>query len=102
MIGIAANYTVVFLGVRFAMEGNFTLGMITVFQGFLTGLHAANFDITHIFVDNLYKLAGTSDNDETAGFLAWCDTFGAANGLNFTLSVSGDPAVLPESITKYQ
>ena len=36
MIGIAANYTVVFLGVRFAMEGNFTLGMITVFQGFLT------------------------------------------------------------------
>ena len=36
MIGIAANYTVVFLGVRFAMDGNFTLGMITVFQGFLT------------------------------------------------------------------
>ncbi len=30
-----ANYMVLFVGVYFAMYGNFTLGMITVFQGFL-------------------------------------------------------------------
>ena len=35
MISIAANYMVLFAGVRFAMDGNFTIGMITVFQGFL-------------------------------------------------------------------
>ena len=35
-IEAAANYMVLFFGVRFAMDGNFTLGMITVFQGFLT------------------------------------------------------------------
>lgn len=34
-ISNAANYMVLFFGVRFAMDGNFTVGMITVFQGFL-------------------------------------------------------------------
>ena len=35
-ISSAANYAVMFFGVLFAMEGHFTVGMITVFQGFLT------------------------------------------------------------------
>ncbi len=35
LISSIANYMVLFAGVLFAMEGNFTIGMITVFQGFL-------------------------------------------------------------------
>ena len=35
-ISTASNYLVLFLGVRLAMEGHFTLGMITAFQGLLT------------------------------------------------------------------
>ncbi|MBR2529233.1 MAG: NHLP family bacteriocin export ABC transporter peptidase/permease/ATPase subunit [Blautia sp.] len=31
----AANYLVLFLGIRYAMDGSFTLGMIVAFQGFL-------------------------------------------------------------------
>ena len=34
-IGIAANYAVLIMGVYFAMSSDFTLGKITVFQGFL-------------------------------------------------------------------
>ena len=34
-ISTAANYMVLFIGVRFAMDGRFTLGAITLFQGFL-------------------------------------------------------------------
>jgi len=36
MIGVCANYMVLFTGILLAMDGNFTIGMITVFQGFLT------------------------------------------------------------------
>ncbi|MBR0397428.1 MAG: NHLP family bacteriocin export ABC transporter peptidase/permease/ATPase subunit [Eubacterium sp.] len=36
----AANYMVLFFGVYFAMRGNFTIGMITVFQGFLQSFMA--------------------------------------------------------------
>ena len=35
LISKASSYLVLFLGVRLAMEGNFTLGMITTFQGLL-------------------------------------------------------------------
>jgi len=35
LISTISNYLVIFIGVRLAMEGNFTLGMINTFQGFL-------------------------------------------------------------------
>ena len=35
-ISTAANYLVLLFGVRFAMDGNFTLGAIVIFQGFLS------------------------------------------------------------------
>ena len=34
-ISTAANYIVLFFGVLYAMQGNFTVGMITIFQGYL-------------------------------------------------------------------
>ena len=34
-ISRAANYAVLFIGITFVMKGDFTLGMITVFQGYL-------------------------------------------------------------------
>ena len=77
------------------------LGSLQFLKGFISGLHAGNFDISHIFIDGLYKLSGSKDPEETAAFLAWCDTFGKANKLEFTLSISDDPANLPESVTKY-
>ena len=34
-ISTAANYIVLFFGVLYAMQGNFTVGMITIFQGYM-------------------------------------------------------------------
>ena len=87
--------------VRLIDASEYDVGSYTFLKGFLSGLHAGNFDITHIFMDGLYKLSGTKDAEETAAFLDWCDKFGTANKISFTLSVSDDPATLPESITKY-
>lgn len=87
--------------VRLIDASEYSIGSYTFLKGFISGLHAGNFDISHIFLDGLYKLSGTRDNDETAEFLKWCEAFGTANNLEFTLSVSEDPANLPESITKY-
>ena len=33
-------------------------------KGFISGLHAGNFDITNVYIDNLYKTIG---NDRAAG-----------------------------------
>ena len=87
--------------VRLIDASEYDIGSYTFLKGFISGLHAGNFDITHIFIDGLYKLSGTSDLNETAEFLTWCEGFGAANNMSFTFSVSDDPAKMPEAIAKY-
>ena len=69
-------------------------------KGFLSGLHAGNFDITHVYVDNLYKTIGA---DRAAGeeFILWCAEFAQANNMNITLSVSDDPAEASEAVKAY-
>ena len=69
-------------------------------KGFLSGLHAGNFDITHVFIDNLYKTIG---NDKAAGeeFLLWCAAFAEANNMNITVTVSDDPALASDAIKAY-
>ena len=67
---------------------------------FLSGLHAGNFDITNVFIDNLYKTIG---NDKAAGeeFIAWCAKFAADNNMEITITVSEDPANVSESLKQY-
>ena len=69
-------------------------------KGFLSGLHAGNFDITNVYIDNLYKTIGA---DRAAGeeFILWCAEFAQANDMNITLSVSDDPAEASEAVKAY-
>ena len=87
--------------VRLIDASEYDIGSYAFLKGFISGLHAGNFDISHIFIDGLYKLSGTKDAEETGAFLTWCEAFGNANKMEFTVSVSEDPANLPESVTKF-
>ena len=69
-------------------------------KGFISGLHAGNFDITHVFIDNLYKTIGT-DLAAAENFVNWCATFAANNNMNITMTISEDPANVSEEIKKY-
>ncbi len=68
--------------------------------GFISGLHAGNFDITHIFIDSLYKLFG-KDPELAVAFCQWCEDFGGRNQLKFTISISDDPENADERLLKY-
>ena len=69
-------------------------------KGFLSGLHAGNFDITNGYIDNLYKTIGT---DRAAGeeFVAWCAKFAEVNSMNITMTISDDPALASEVVKQY-
>ena len=73
-------------------------------KGFLSGLHAGNFDITHVYVDNLYRTIGKpvgGDNAVCDEFLAWAARFAEINNMNLTFTVSEDPANATEEMKKY-
>lgn len=69
-------------------------------KGFLSGLHAGNFDITYVFIDNLYKSIGYSlENAEE--FVQWCVAFAEKNNMNVTVTISENPANVSEEMKKY-
>ena len=69
-------------------------------KGLLSGLHAGNFDITNVYIDNLYKTIGT---DRAAGeeFLLWCAKFAEVNNMEITITVSDDPAGASEAVRAF-
>ena len=69
-------------------------------KGFLSGLHAGNFDITHVYIDNLYKTIG-NDRAAAEAFILWCAEFAKANNMEITVTVSDDPTLASEEIKKY-
>ena len=87
--------------VRLIDAGEYALGSYTFLKGFISGLHAGNFDITHIFIDNLYNLSRSKDPVETENFLDWCNLFSAENGVAFTFTLADDPSNPPEYIARY-
>jgi len=86
--------------VRLVDSKEYAISSTEMLKGFLSGLHAGNFDITHVFIDNLYKTIG---NDKAAGeaFIVWCAKFAADNNMNITISVSEDPANASEVVKQY-
>ena len=86
--------------VRLVDSEEYGIATPDMLKGFLSGLHAGNFDITNVYIDNLYKTIGS---DRAAGeeFVAWCAKFAEVNSMNITITVSDDPALASEAMKQY-
>lgn len=87
---------------RLVHASQYGINSLELMRGFISGLSAGNFDITHIFIDNLFKIIGNVDEQSLEGLLAWMDKFGEEESITFTVIVSADPAVYGDGVTKYQ
>ena len=70
-------------------------------RGFISGLYAGNYDITHIFIDNFFKIIGDSSNERMAEFLDWLEAFSQRQNVKFTISATADPDQAGDAIRKY-
>lgn len=77
------------------------LNNFDVFRGFITGLYAGNYDISHVFIDNLCRTVGVDVGRETDEFLNWLDIFGEKNDIKFTVTISGDPSTATDGMRKF-
>ena len=86
--------------VRLVDSKEYGIDNLDKLKGLLSGLHAGNYDITHVYIDNLYKTIGT---DRAAGeeFILWCAEFAQANDMEITLTVSDDAALASEAVKAY-
>ena len=69
--------------VRLVDSKEYGISSAEMLKGFLSGLHAGNFDITNVFIDNLYKTIG-ADKAAAEDFIVWCAKFAADNNMEIT------------------
>ncbi len=86
---------------RLVDAGSYDIGSYDLLKGFLSGIHAGNYDITHIFIDNYYKLVGDKSSEAMADFVKWLNKFSASENVDFYLSISADPDTVPEELKEY-
>ena len=87
--------------IRLIDAQEYKLNNAEAFRGFISGLYAGNYDISHVFIDNLCKAIGTEIGHETEAFLNWLDSFGERNNIKFTVTISGEPEAATEGMKKF-
>lgn len=86
---------------RLIDAGDYDIGNYEFLKGLICGVHAGNYDITHFFIDNFYKLVNDKSVEALETFLTWLDKFSAAENISFVISVSADPATVSDEVRKY-
>ena len=88
--------------IRLVESSHYDMNSFDFLKGFISGLYAGNYDITHIFIDSLTKIVGVNATDhEVEVFLDWLNRFAETNGLKFTVTISADASLATDGIKKY-
>ena len=83
--------------IRLIATNEYTLPSYEVFQGFLSGIYAGNYDITHIFIDNLTKIIRCDEEEQVERFLDQQ----VRNRIKFTITMSAKAHLAADGIKKY-
>lgn len=87
--------------IRLVEASQYDIANYTALKGFVSGLYAGNYDITHVFIDSLTKIVPIENYAETEEFLAWLNNFGEKHNIKFTITISDEPDLAPEGIKQY-
>lgn len=88
--------------IRLIEAREYNITSFEMLKGFISGLHAGNYDITKVFIESLTKLVGVQTEDpEVEKFLDWLNAFGEKNGINFVVTISADVELASEGVKKY-
>ncbi len=86
--------------VRLIDTSQFDLDSFKVFYGFICGIISGNYDITHIFIDSVTKIAN-SNMDKFSSFLEYVENLSNQFNIKFTMTVSADASKAPDGVKKY-
>ena len=87
--------------IRLVESSEYDIASYTALKGFVSGLYAGNYDITHVFIDSLTKIVGSDTNVETENFLDWLNAFSEKHNIKFSVTISDDASLASEGIKKY-
>ena len=87
--------------IRLVETSDYDIPNYDTLKGFLYGLYASNYDITHVFIDSLNKLVSTENKADVEAFLDWLEAFSQKSGTKYTVSMSENESTASEGVRKY-
>ena len=87
--------------IRLVAANEYTINGYDGLMGFVSGLYASNYDITHIFINSLTKVAKVDVDVNTEKFLDWLENFSEKNGIKFTVTITADETTATDGVKKY-
>ena len=82
----------------YACDYAYAMGSYDFFKGFLSGLHAGNYDITELFLDGILRI---TDHDMAAAAKVLNAIDKITSNIEVVVTVSADAADLPEDLKKF-
>ena len=88
--------------IRLVEASHYDMSNFDFLKGFISGLYAGNYDITHVFIDSLTKIIPSDASDrQVEDFLNWLAKFGEDNNIKFVVTISADASLAHEGVRKY-
>ena len=87
--------------IRLVDASEFSIGSFEALRGFVSGLYAGNYDISHVFIDNLCKIAQTTNEQGVGEFLSWLDSFTSPLNIKATVTISASADSATDVMKKY-
>ena len=75
---------------RLVDAGAYSIGTYELLKGFISGIHAGNYDITKVFIDNFLKIVDDRSPAALGDFIDWLRAFSDRENVDFVISVSGE------------
>lgn len=86
---------------RLIDAASYDIGSYEFLKGLICGIHAGNYDITHFYIDNFYKLVDDKSDEALVSFITWLDSFSNNENMEFVISISADPAAAPDTLKSF-
>ena len=68
---------------------------------FIGGICSKDYDLTHIYIDSIYKVAGDTDTANLDAFIGKLDEFLKETPITATIILSGKTDELPDGVKKF-
>lgn len=80
---------------------SFNIKNLDVFTGMLCGIIAQDYDVTHIFIDSIFKSVPSATIEELEDFIDVLEKLEAKFDVSFTMMVSAEESSAGEKVKKY-
>ena len=79
----------------------YNFGSYEFLKGFISGLNASNYDVSHVFIDSIQKIVDTEREPDLEEFLNWLHRLSEKEGIKFTLTYSAEPNLASPGVRKF-